>query len=403
MTTHIGNQERTFGKAMKRQEVILRAINGSITWIQAAEILGISDRQMRRIKRRYEASGFGCLVDKRVGRPSWNQRPLDHVKKVLALYRESYFDFNVKHFHEKLVDEHGIKESYSWVKKILQDSGLVSRNRKREKHRLRRERKPLPGMLIHLDGSDHHWLGTSREPWDLLAIMDDATNEVYDAFFVDEEDTRSVLAILRSVVEKQGVFCSLYTDRATHFIVTLKAGEKAEKGIRTQCQRVLDQMGIRLIPAYSPQARGRGERLWRTYQGRLPQELRVAGVKTMDEANKYLREVFLPDYNKRFKVKPKESGTAFVPVLPGLDLEKVFSIQSPRQVRLDNTLSYKTLTLQIPESPFRHSFAKTSVTVHEHLDGRLSVAYGPHTLAWYTEDGILINDKVHPKRFKQAA
>ena len=388
---------------MKRQEVILRAINESITWIEAAEILGISDRQMRRVKCIYEKHGFRCCVDGRVGKPAWNRRPLETIKKVLSLYRDRYFDFNVKHFHEKLVDEHGIKESYSWVKKILQDSGLVSRNRKRQKHRVRRERKPLPGMLLHLDGSEHNWLGPNREKWDLLAIMDDATNEVYEAFFVDEEDTRSVLKILRSAVENRGVFCSLYTDRATHFIVTLKAGAKPEKAIRTQCQRALDQLGIRLIPAYSPQARGRGERLWKTYQGRLPQELRVAGVTTMQEANKYLREVFLADYNRRFKVKPKELGTAFVPVLSGLDLEKVFSLHSTRQVRADNTLSYKTLTLQIPPSPFRHSFAKTTVTVHEHLDGTLSVTYGPHTLAWYSADGNLINDKPQPKKPKQAA
>jgi hypothetical protein len=188
-----------------------------------------------------------------------------------------------------------------------------------------------------------------------------------------------------------------------HFIVTLKAGEKPDKAIRTQCQRALDQLGIRLIPAYSPQARGRGERLWKTYQGRLPQELRVAGIKTMEEANRYLREVFIPDYNKRFAVKSKEAGTAFVPVLLGLDLEKVFSVQCTRQVRPDNTLSFKTLTLQIPASPFRHSFAKTTVIVHEHMDGRLSVSYGPHTLAWYGQDGDLINDKAHPKKCKQAA
>ena len=145
----------------------------------------------------------------------------------------------------------------------------------------------MPGMMLHLDGSSHRWIGEEGPKWDLLATLDDATNEVYDAFFVPEENTRSVLQILRNTIDKKGVFCSLYTDRASHFVVTEKAGEKAEKRIRTQCQRALDNLGIKLIVAYSPQARGRGERLWRTFQGRLPQELRVAKIIELDSLQQF--------------------------------------------------------------------------------------------------------------------
>src|SRR5579859_4594875 len=168
-------------RAMKRQEVMLKAIGGEISWGQAAEILGLSTRQIRRLKTHHEIHGFRCLIDGRYGKKAWNRLPLDVTRKVLSLYREEYFDFNVKHFHEKLLSEHQIHQSYTWVKNILQEAGLVARSHQRTKHRKRRERQPLVGMMIHLDGSSHHWLGENGPKWDLLALLDDANNEVYEA------------------------------------------------------------------------------------------------------------------------------------------------------------------------------------------------------------------------------
>jgi transposase len=376
-------------RAMKRHEIILRVLNGQLNWIQASEILGISARQMGRIKWKYERYGFKAFEDGRYGRAPWNRVSVEQVKLILKLYRENYFDFNTKHFHEKLSDEHHIVQSYSWVKNILQEAGLVAKEKKKGKHRRKRERRPLVGMMLHLDGSSHHWLGDNKPKWDLLVIFDDANSESYDGIFVPEEDTRSVMQMVRSVVDNKGVFCSLYTDRASHFVFTPKAGGKPDKSIRTQCQRVLDQLGIRLIPAFSPQARGRGERLWKTIQGRLPQELRLAGVETIEQANRYLKEVFIPDLNKRFCVEPKEKGSAFVPVLEGLDLNRVFSLQYERVVKNDNTVAFKNMTLQIPESAVRFNFARCTMTVYEHLDKTISTGYGPHIIGRYSPQGEL--------------
>jgi transposase len=377
----------TLERAMKRQEVILKAISGELSWIRAADILGVSPRQMRRIKNAYQIRGFSYVVDQRYGRPSWNRAPVAEVKEVLSLYRDKYFDFSVQHFHDKLVEEHQSKRSYSWLKKILQEANLVSKERKRKKHRRKRERKPLVGMMLHLDGSTHYWLGDDQPKWDLVLILDDANGEVYDAIFVEEEDTRSVMTVIQSVVEKCGIFCSLYTDRASHFVYTRKAGESRDKTVKTQCERALEQLGIELIVAYSPQARGRGERFWRTIQGRLPQELRLAGISTLEQANQYLKEVFVPDLNKRFVVEPKEKGSAFFPVSSDTDLNRIFSLQHERQVRNDNTVSFKTLTLQIPKSSIRHHFVRCNVKIYEHLNGAISIGFGPHTIARFHNDG----------------
>jgi transposase len=276
-------------RTMKMQEVILRAMAKRITWWQAAEILGLSERQMRRWHRRYETSGYDGLWDRRRGRPSPRRVPLVQAERVLALYRQKYFDFNVRHFQEKLREEHGIALSYTWVKLALQGAGLVCRARRRGAHRRRRPRRPLPGMLLHLDGSSHAWLGDGRR-YDLLVVLDDATSEIYYAQLVEQESTRTVLAALRAVVEKKGLFCALYSDRASHFFETPKAGAKIDPQRLTQVGRALHELGIRMIPAYSPQARGRSERNFGTWQGRLPQELRLRGITTLPEANRFLRE-----------------------------------------------------------------------------------------------------------------
>ena len=294
-------------RAMKVQEVILRAMSGEFAWVQAAEILGLSARFMRRWRARYEEHGYTGLYDRRTRRPSPQRVPVATVERVLRLYRERYADFNVRHFHEVLQRDHGVGLSYSGVKKALQTAGLVPQGRNRGPHRRRRERRPLPGMLLHIDASTHRWLATgpAGQTRDLVSVSDDATSEVYYAAFVEEENTRTVLAALRAVVETQGVFCALYSDRASHFIHTPPAGREPHP---TQVERVLGQLGIRRIVAYSPQARGRKERFYRTVQGRWPQELRLRGVTTMAAANAWLQADGIAALNRRFAVPPLKRG-----------------------------------------------------------------------------------------------
>jgi transposase len=246
-------------RAMKLQDVMLRAMAKRITWYQGAEILGISCRQMQRWKTRFEHEGYEGLFDRRRGIPSPKRVPLQTVETVLRLYQEQYFDFNVQHFHEKLRAEHQIELSYTWVKQALQGAGLVQPRRKRGKHRKRRPRRPLPGMLLHIDASQHQWFCDHRW-YDLLVLMDDATSEIYYAQLVEQESTPTVLSSLRAVIEEQGVFCALYSDRASHFFLTPKVGEPVDHARLTQVGRALRQLGIQMIPAYSPQARGRSER-----------------------------------------------------------------------------------------------------------------------------------------------
>ncbi len=380
---------RAVERAMKVQEVVLRAISGRISWMQAAEILGMSDRSIRRWRARMERHGYEGLLDRRRKRPSPRRVPLGVVEEVLRLYREKYFDFNVRHFHEKLVGEHGIGLSYSWVKAALQTAGLVPRRSKRGKHRRRRPRRPLPGMLLHIDGSSHAWLGEQLGRQDLITVLDDATSHLYYAKLVDQESTVSVMEALKEVVEKHGLFCSLYTDRASHFVFTEAAGRGPKRGVRTQVGRALEQLGIELIPANSPQARGRCERLYGTFQGRLPKELRLKSIGSVDAANRYLREVYVPEHNAKFSVAAAESGSAFVPAT-GADLEKIFSHQEERIVGNDNTVCFGKLQLQIPPQKFRFSLARCRVLVCRHLDGSLSTHYGPHCLGRYDAQGRLL-------------
>lgn len=382
---------RSMERAMKFQEVILRAMSKQITWMQAAEILGMSDRNMRRYRDRLEKGGYEGLFDRRTRRPSPKRVPMVTAEKVLQLYREQYFDFNVRHFHEKLTEEHGIDLSYTWVKNALQGAGLVGKKKKRGAHHKRRPRRPLPGMMLHIDGSTHAWLGPGHEQFDLVTIMDDATSEICYARFVEEENTETVMAGLLSVIERLGVFCALYSDRGSHFFCTPKGAKTPDLSIRTQVGRALEQLGIEAIPAGSPQARGRCERSYGTLQGRLPQEMRRAGVRTMDEANAYLA-TYLPAHNAKFTVAAAEQGTAFVPHA-GTDLKKIFSRQHERVVGNDNTISLGRVRMQIERQTFRFSMARCRVLVCERLDGTIAVYYGPHLLGCYGADGEPISPK----------
>jgi transposase len=380
--------EAAWERAMKVQEVILRAIAKQITWWQAAEIIGISDRQLRRWQRRYEEHGYTGLIDRRRGRVSERQVPLATVEKVLQLYQEQYFDFNVRHFHEKLVAEHDLKLSYTWVKRALQGAGLVKKGRKRGAHRKRRPRRPLPGMLLHIDGSAHQWFCDHRW-YDLVVVMDDATSEIYYAQLVMEESTRTVMMALREVLETKGLFCALYSDRASHFFLTPKAGEAVDRDRLTQVGRAMKDLGVKLIPAYSPQARGRSERGFGTWQGRLPQELRVRGISTLEEANRFLREEYCHEFNQRFSVVASERGTAFVP-LRRKDLDFVFSVQHERVVARDNTVSFANKVWQLERSKLRATLAGCRVTIHQHLDETLSITFGPHLVGRFQADGQVL-------------
>lgn len=375
-------------RAMKVQEVILRAMSGRINWIQAAEILGISDRQMRRWKKRYELYGYDGLYDRRRKMPSPRRVSLETATKILTLYREKYFDFNMSHFYDKLRKDHNIHISYNWIRLALQGAGLVPARQRHDKHRKHRDRKPLIGMMLHMDGSPHDWFGNGTE-YDIVTISDDANNEVYDIALVDEEDSLTCLSMIKNVVEKKGVFCSLYTDRASHFFLTKKAGEDVSKDNLTQIGRALQELGIQHIPSYSPQARGRSERLNGTFQGRIPQELRLRGIKTKEEANKYLKTEYLKEHNKRFSIKPSQKGTAFTTVPKTIDLNKVFCFKHERTVNNDNTISFNNRLFQIGPSELRVSFAKCRVIVYEHIDGSITVGYGPHMLGYYPPKNLL--------------
>ena len=379
-------------RAMKVQEVILRAIDGRLKWYQAAEILGISDRQMCRWKRRYEQWGYDGLFDRRRQRPSPKRVPLAVVRQVLTLYRERYFDLNVLHFHEKLQTEHGIPLSYTWVKTALQTAGLVAKEARRGPHRKARPRRPLPGMLLHADASTHAWIPGLEGMQDLIAVLDDATSEAYYARFVPQESTLTMLAALKAVVEQHGVFCALYTDQASHFVTT-RTGRSPHRPQQaagpTQIERALAQLGIELIPAHSPEARGRMERLWETWQGRLPQEFRLAGIATWEAANAFLTEVWVPFHNKTWTVPPAGEETAFVPYT-GDQLDRIFALHHDRVVGNDNCVEFGKHRWQIPPASWRYRFAKCRVKVYEHLDGTLSLGYGPHTLAHYDAEGRLL-------------
>ena len=375
-------------RAMKVQEVILRAMAKKISWWQAAEIIGLSDRSMRRWRERYEEHGYDGLIDRRRGRPSGRRVPLAQVEQVLGLYREQYFDLNVRPFHEKLVEQHGIQLSYTWVKQALQGAGLVAKSGRRGVHRKRRPRRPLPGMLLHLDGSRHRWFQDERW-YDLLVMLDDATSEIYYAQLVEEESTVTVMAALREVIERRGLFCALYSDRGSHFWLTPKAGGKVDPHRLTQVGRALRDLSVQMIPAYSPQARGRSERSFSTWQGRRPQELRLRDIRTVEEANRFLRDVYNAEFNRRFQVPATQRGTAFT-ACPRRDLDLTFSLEFQRSVNRDNTVSFQNLVLQIEAVSWRGTLAGCNVMVHQHLDGTITLTYGPHRLGRYTAAGRLI-------------
>jgi transposase len=373
-------------RMMKAQEVILKAAAGKLKWWEAAEIMGVTDRTMRRWRERLNEHGYSGLWDYRKRKPSPKRVPMQTVEQVLQLYREKYFDFNVQHFHEKLRAVHGIELSYTWVKTALQTAALVKRRKKPGSHRKRRPRRALPGMMLHIDGSEHAWFQDERRH-ELIVILDDATSEIYYGQLVEGESTRTVMAALREVIETKGLFCSLYSDRAGHFFVTPKRGERVDRGRPTQVGRALQELGIQMIAAYSPQARGRMERNYGTWQGRLPQELRLRGIRDLEQANEFLRCEYVAEFNAKFAVAAAQKGSAFV-CSRRSDFDWIFSVQHERTVNQDNTISVENRVFQLEKTRWRNTLAGQTVIVHEHLDGRVSIRYGPHVIAQYASDQL---------------
>lgn len=384
-------------REMTRREILLKAVAGTITWAVAATCLGVTDRHMRRIRDKCER--FGIEVAVRDGRANGRRArrvPLETIKEVCRLKREVYGDFSMKHFHEVVTSKHGLSLSYTLMRSALQEAGLVDKAPGRGKYRRKRERRPLIGMLLHMDGSTHEWIA-GLPMQDLIVVLDDADGRILYAKFVEQEGTHSTLEALYAVLTRHGRFCELYTDRGSHFCRTPNAGGVSETD--GQVSRALKTLGIRQILARSPEARGRSERAFGTIQGRLPQELRIADVKDYAAANTYLERIFISDFNKRFGVKPIESGSAFVP-LDGIDLELVLSVQHGRVVGKDGVVSFEKLSLQLPKSSERASYARCAVTVHRLLDGTIAVSFLDRVLARFSQTGVLLP---HSARRKKAA
>lgn len=372
-------------RAMRIREVVLRAMSGAITWIQAAEIIGCTPRSIRRWRARFERRGYDGLLDHRYGRPSPRRVPFGEVQRVLRLYREHYAGFNGRHFHQIARREHGVTLSYTYVKTALQKAGLLSKARARGRHRRRREPRPCLGELLHLDGSRHTWLALEPARWlTLIAVVDDATKRLlYAQVHEGGESVATVMDALRAIVTTQGLPMALYTDRAHWAAHTPRAGARPDPAKPTQVGRALHQLGIEHILSYSPQARGRSERVHRTLQDRLVNELRVAGIRTVEAANRYLTDVFLPAYNTTFSRPPADPASAFVP-LGRVDLDQILCHEEERVVSRDNIVVFERLALAIPKQPGRRSCAGLRVLVRRHLDGRHSVWYGRRCLGRYT-------------------
>jgi transposase len=361
---------------------------GKVTCEQAAEWLGVSERHFRRLRDRYEAEGAEGIIDRRRGRASGRRAPADQVEWMLEQYMTRYFDFTVKHFHEE-ISKRGFVYSYSWTKMMLYRSGLVRPKRKHSVHRKKRVRRPLPGMMLFQDGSTHEWL-VGQPPLDLIATLDDATSEIYSIFLVEQEGTASTFRGLAETIGKKGLFSSFYTDRGSHYFFTPKAGEKVSKEQLTQVGRALAELGIRHIPSYSPEARGRMERVWGTLQQRLPPLLRLEEITSVEAANRFLAEVYIVEHNDRFAVAPEAEDTAFVPFVG--DLAGVLCVKHERVVGNDNCVRFDNLDLQIPEQRHRRHYVKATVQVRQYADGALSIFHGPRRLADFAPDGTPITE-----------
>ena len=375
-------------RRMRFSSLLDRTESKDLTQEEAAEMLGINVRTFQRWTARYEAEGDEGLADRRMGRPSPRRMPRAELERMLGLYRDKYSDFTVKHFHEQLVKRHNYLLGYTVTKLALHMAGLVRKAQRRSAHRKKRPRRPIRGMMLHQDGSRHAWL-EGLPPMDLIVTLDDATSEIYSMFLVEEEGTASTFEALREVISEQGIFCSLYTDRGSHYFYTPKAGEKVSKSQLTQVGRALAHLRIEHIAAYSPEARGRSERMFGTLQGRLPKDLRLAGITTVEAANAWLKMHYIAEHNAAFAIKAEQDGTAFMADRHEAWREALCVIEE-RTVANDNTVAWNGHRLQLPPSRLRPHFVKAVVRVHEYPDGTTAVFLGPHRLAIFTADGAEI-------------
>ncbi|MDM7973789.1 MAG: ISNCY family transposase [candidate division Zixibacteria bacterium] len=379
----------TVERAMRVQEVMLQAMSGKLKWLEAADVLGIQPRTIRHWKWKLEHQGMNALLDRRCRVPSPRRVPGTEVEAILRLYRERYLGFNVRHFHERAVRDHGVTRSYTFVKHVLQAAGLIRKHRTRGKHRLRRERRACFGEMLHLDGSRHPWLALVPEQrQSLIAVADDATSRLLYAQLWPAETRTAVFHALRAVFQHYGLPQQLYSDRAGWATRVPKAGQRGDPQHPTQLQRALEALGIEQILAFSPQARGRSERLNRTLQGRLVNELRLVGIRTAEEANRYLEQTFLPDYNARFARPPADPASGFV-ALGNVDLDQYLCVEGRRRVNRDNTVVLGKTVLQIPKQPGRRSCERRLVLVRHHLQGGYSIHLGSRLLGRYDRLGRL--------------
>jgi transposase len=361
---------------------------GRLTQAEAAKILGVSDRTFRRYLCRYEQEGMEGLTDHRIEQTSHLKAPVDEVVRLQDLYREKHLGWNVKHFYS--VYKKTGERSYNWVRNQLQACQLVEKLPSKGKHRKRRERSPIEGMMIHQDGSTHLWVPGVY--WDLIVTMDDATNEHYSMFFVPQEGTVSSMKGVQDVIELKGLFCSFYSDRGSHYWNTPEAGGKVDKINLTQFGYALKKLGINMIAAYSPEARGRSERMFKTHQDRLVKELAYEGITDMEVANQYLKNHYMPAFNKEFSVISPAQGSAFVPHL-GSDLKDILCEQFERTVGKDNCISFESLSLQIPQDTYKMHYVKAKVRVHRYSDKQLAIFHGPRKLADYDKSGVCVQSR----------
>ena len=376
---------------MRFEEVYESWTKKRLTQEEAAELLGVCARTFRRHVNRYEDEGLDGLIDHRLEQVSKLRAPVDEVMRMVDDYRTRHHGWNMTHYYSWYRRDGG-ERSYTWVRNKLQEYGAVAKGSSRGVHRKRRKPAAWPGMMLHQDGSTHLWVPGVY--WDLIVTMDDATNEHYSMFFCDQEGTQSSFQGVRDVIEARGLFCSLYSDRGSHYWHTPEAGGKVDKSNLTQFGRALQQLGIEMIPAYSPEARGRSERAFRTHQERLVRELALAKITDIAAANQYIQTVYLPAYNEEFMHPATEDGSAFVAHQDMTALDDILCEQYERVVGKDNCVQFENLVLQIPPDRHRHHYMKVKVKVLRHTDGTLSIKHGPRRLARYDTLGQVLTNEL---------
>lgn len=361
-------------KDIQRHKVFKDIIDKRLTGIQAAQILNLTPVHVSRLKKRLIEGGFEAILRKAPQHPPNQKIPSAHIQKILALRKKIYYDFNIMHFMDKLHDIHKLPYSYESIRKILISKGLHNPKKKKKIHRMRR-RMPKSGLLVQMDSSQHFWLPLIENKWWLIAMIDDATNEIPYAQFFPKDTLFANMAVIKRFIEIKGIFYSLYVDKASHFKTTRHGGihyNISGEYDDTQIERALSKLGINLIPANSPQAKGRIEVTFRLFQDRLIKEMRLANIKNYTQANKFLIENFLPWYNSKY-THPADS--AYMPLAKGIDLDLVFSIKKERTVNNDNVVQAYSQYIQIPPSKLRSSFAKLKVDTCLLEDNRIFILY----------------------------